>query len=119
MTVQNEFIGSRIRLLGTLFLGALLFSCNGMAAESKLEAGQLIALENCAKCHAIGSSDKSPLDEAPPFRRLRDLYPVEDLAEALAEGIVVGHKEMPAFEFDPAQIDALLTYIRSLGSRRR
>jgi len=58
--------------------------------------------------------DESPLPEAPPFRRLHDRYKIDDLAEAFAEGIVVGHKEMPPFEFGPPQINALLAYIKSL-----
>ena len=40
----------------------------------------------------------------------------EDLEEAFAEGIMVGHQsaDMPAFEFEPPQIDALTGYLRSL-----
>lgn len=52
---------------------------------------------------------------APPFRDLPKRYPVENLAEALAEGIVTGHPAMPRFTFDPPEIDALLTYIASLA----
>jgi hypothetical protein len=52
---------------------------------------------------------------APPFRVLPQRYPVDHLAEALAEGIVVGHPMMPQFTFDPPEIDALLTYIESLS----
>jgi mono/diheme cytochrome c family protein len=33
----------------------------------------------------------------------------------LAEGIVTGHSAMPEFTFQPNEIDALLTYIASLG----
>ena len=38
---------------------------------------------------------------APPFRLLPQRYPVEHLAEALAEGIVTGHPAMPQFKFHP------------------
>ncbi len=92
-------------------------SADARAAESLVDTGHLIALENCSRCHAIGRSAESPLAEAPPFRRLRDRYPIDDLSEALAEGIVVGHKEMPPFAFEPPQIEALLAYLKSLGSR--
>ena len=34
---------------------------------------------------------------APPFRDLPKRYPVENLAEALAEGIVTGHPARPRF----------------------
>jgi len=112
-------IGARAHLrLGMLLIAALSFSAScGSAAESNIDAGRIIALENCARCHAVGREDVSPLDEAPPFRRLRERYPIEDLQEALAEGIVVGHNEMPPFAFDPAQIEALLFYLGSLGPR--
>lgn len=53
--------------------------------------------------------------DAPPFRLLPQRYPVEHLAEALAEGIVTGHAAMPQFVFDPPEIDALLAFIDSLG----
>jgi mono/diheme cytochrome c family protein len=56
---------------------------------------------------------------APPFRDLSKRYPVEFLAEALAEGIVTGHPAMPRFTFEPREIDALLTYMGSLGPGKR
>jgi len=51
---------------------------------------------------------------APPFRDLSKRYAIENLAEALAEGIVTGHPAMPKFTFEPREIDALLTFIASL-----
>jgi hypothetical protein len=56
---------------------------------------------------------------APPFRVLPQRYPVQNLAEALAEGIVTGHPMMPEFTFAPDEIDALLTYIDSLAATPR
>ena len=52
---------------------------------------------------------------APPFRTLSQRYPIEMLAEALAEGIMTGHPAMPQFVFEPHDIDALLTYIDGLS----
>jgi hypothetical protein len=43
-------------------------------------------------------------------------YPIENLAEALAEGIVVGHPAMPRCKFEPRDINVLLT--TSQGSNR-
>jgi hypothetical protein len=51
-----------------------------------------------------------------PFRTLRDRYPVEDLAEAFAEGITTGHPSMPQFQLDPAQINDLIAYLNSIQS---
>jgi len=51
---------------------------------------------------------------APPFRDISKRYPIENLGEALAEGIVTGHPAMPRFIFEPRDIEALLTYLASL-----
>ena len=54
---------------------------------------------------------ESPLRIAPPFRTLHERYPIDDLAEALAEGIVTGHPTMPEFRLDPAQINDVIAYL--------
>lgn len=74
-------------------------------------SGEVLAKRLCSDCHAIGANDLSPHLEAPPFRTLGEAYPVEHLAEALAEGIIVGHPDMPVFELSPDQISALLSYL--------
>jgi len=55
---------------------------------------------------------------APLLRNLSKRYPIEDLAEPLAEGIVVGHPAMPRFGFEPREINALLSYISGLKARK-
>jgi mono/diheme cytochrome c family protein len=72
------------------------------------------AQANCASCHAIGPTGDSPLRIAPPFRALHLRYPVEDLAESLAEGITTAHAAMPQFQLDAAQIADLIAYLKSL-----
>jgi mono/diheme cytochrome c family protein len=62
----------------------------------------------------IGRVGESPLPIAPPFRALHTRYPVEDLADSLAEGIVTGHPTMPEFRLDIAQINDLIAYLRTL-----
>lgn len=81
------------------------------------DRGEAFAEAHCARCHAIGRTGSSPQAEALPFRELHRRYPVEDLAEAFAEGITTGHPEMPAFELDPDQIKDLIAYLRSLEGR--
>jgi mono/diheme cytochrome c family protein len=76
--------------------------------------GRAFAEANCASCHAIGPTGTSRLAAAPPFRTLHQRYPVDQLAEALAEGITTGHDAMPEFELTPAQIDDFLAYLRTL-----
>ena len=62
--------------------------------------------------------DDSPVGRAPAFRDLSERYPVEHLAEALAEGIVTGHSGMPQFTFEPREIDALLSHLRGLARQK-
>ncbi len=85
-----------------------------MDFESKLAVGKLLAETHCSGCHAIGPEGDSPHEEAKPFRKLSQNYPVSDLAEAFAEGIIVGHPDMPVFTLNPYEIDALITYLESI-----
>ena len=82
--------------------------------DSKVKVGKLIAETRCAKCHATGPTGESPHPDAKPFRTLSENYPVRDLEEALAEGIVVGHPDMPVFVLSPYEIDSLITYLESI-----
>lgn len=82
--------------------------------SSLVERGQAIAQADCASCHALDAASPSPHAEAPPFRTLSERYPVASLQEALAEGIMVGHPDMPEFSFDPDEIDALIAFIESV-----
>lgn len=84
------------------------------AQDGRAERGRAFAEANCARCHAIGPAGASRMPEAPPFRTLHRRYPVEQLAEALAEGITTGHPAMPEFELNPLQINDLLAYLRTL-----
>ena len=83
-------------------------------AQGNSQAGQRLVEANCARCHAVGRVGDSPLPIAPPFRTLHTRYPVENLAEALAEGIMVGHPTMPEFRLDPDQIENLIAYLKTL-----
>lgn len=74
--------------------------------------GLVLIQEHCAKCHAVSRSDISPNPAAPPFRILGKRYPPESLQEAFAEGIVVGHAEMPEFKFRPSDIGDLIAYLK-------
>ena len=98
------------------FLG--MFLCmviSAQAVEKDLtDKGKKLVTENCSRCHAIGKDGDSPHPEAPPFRTLSSKYPVEDLAESLAEGIVSGHPDMPIFVFSPQDVEAIITYLESI-----
>lgn len=84
------------------------------AASPSEQRGQFFARTNCASCHSIDKVTASPLKVAPPFRILHKRYPIESLAEALAEGITTGHPSMPEFQLPPDQINDLLSFMRTL-----
>jgi len=73
-----------------------------------------LAQAYCAGCHAVGPRGASRRAAAPPFRQLHQRYPVESLQEALAEGILTGHPEMPEFLFFPGEIEDFIAYLKSL-----
>jgi mono/diheme cytochrome c family protein len=83
-----------------------------MAPE--VQRGLAYVRTNCARCHSIDKISDSPLGIAPPFRQLHKRYPVEDLAEPLAEGIRTGHPTMPEFKLDPGQVADVIAYLKTL-----
>lgn len=99
----------------TLLVAAVILLGVGQAYAGGIEdEGRRFAEDNCQRCHAVGQAGESTLDAAPPFRTFARNWPVESLAEALAEGIMVGHPEMPTFELTTDQIDALIAHLASL-----
>ena len=84
------------------------------AQDGDVERGRELAQASCGSCHAVGRTGGSAMAAAPPFRELHRRYPVEQLAEALAEGISTGHEAMPEFQLAPAQIEALIAYLKTL-----
>ena len=79
--------------------------------------GRAFAAKNCGRCHALGENDASLHPQAMPFRMVVERYPSESLAEALAEGIVSGHPDMPVFVLQPEEIEVFLAYLDSLGPK--
>lgn len=87
------------------------------AAETPDMPGQAIAQNLCAGCHAIGLEGDSPHADAPPFRTLSEKYPVRLLEEALAEGIAVGHEDMPEFQLEADEVEQLILYLESIQAK--
>ena len=73
--------------------------------------------KNCASCHAVGRSGASPNKDAPAFRTLGQRYPVDSLEEALGEGTLSGHPDMPEFRFDADEVGAIIVYLQSIQQR--
>ena len=106
--------GSKLRLLALTLLGVGLVAPAFAAEKGLADKGEVIVAKNCGRCHAISLTGDSPNAAAPPFRTLGQKYPVENLAESLAEGIMSGHPEMPIFVFMAHDVDAILAYLESI-----
>jgi hypothetical protein len=62
----------------------------------------------------VAKEGDSPLAAAPPFRTLARNYPLENLEEALAEGIFAGHPDMPDDPWAPLDIQKLIAYLKTI-----
>ena len=105
----------RLPLLILVTTAAAILVPDGASAQSpRAERGRAFARANCATCHSIDKVSPSPLAIAPPFRSLHERYSVEALEEALAEGIVTGHANMPEFRLEPDQIGNFIDFLKTL-----
>lgn len=81
--------------------------------------GQAIAEQTCLRCHTKFAGDPLPnpdVTSAPPLASFGQRWPLENLEEALAEGISVSHDDMtmPEFTLTPQSIADLLVYLGEL-----
>ncbi|WP_439476817.1 c-type cytochrome [Brevundimonas sp.] len=83
-------------------------------AEQAAVRGQQLATQACAGCHAVSAVGDSPMAEATPFREIVHRYPLDQLEEAFAEGLVTGHPAMPAYVFRASEIDDLIAYLETV-----
>jgi cytochrome c len=107
--------------LGTLAgiaLAAILLATSALAQSSNADRGSELLNRLCSHCHAVSAYDKSRHPSAPPFRQIMRRYKAEVLAEALAEGLSIGHPDMPEFTFEPEQISAIIEYLDNLAKGR-
>ena len=106
------------RLGNAVLAGALSIAVLHVPAKAdpgRLEdKGEALLVKHCERCHAIRATGNSTHEQAPPFRQVVTRYPLDNLAEALAEGIVSGHQDMPEFVFAPSDISGILAYLERL-----
>ena len=108
---------SRAVLVGAL-AGVLGASAAAAAQPGTADRGRVLVSRNCSGCHAIGATGTSPNPASPRFRDLHRRYPVDSLAEALVEGILIGHPQMPEFRFTPAEVSDIIVYLKSIQTNQ-
>jgi len=108
--------------MNTLGIAAATFLAMSLAASAaqaqSVQRGELLVRRHCGGCHAVGKTGTSTAPAAPPFRELYRRYEPEPLAEALAEGVLTGHPDMPEFRFNPQDVKAITAYLRSIQARQ-
>jgi mono/diheme cytochrome c family protein len=104
-------------IFGVAVAAAMLFSMSRHAEAEDLKLGAALVTKNCGACHAVGRTGDSPRQDAPAFRTLGTRYPIESLEEALGEGIMSGHPDMPEFAFEADDVGAIIAYLKSIQQR--
>jgi mono/diheme cytochrome c family protein len=89
-----------------------------LAQPSSDDNGHHLVLRDCAMCHAVEQTGASQHPAAPAFRDLNLRYPLNSLAGALAEGIIIGHPRMPQYHFSPDEIADIVRYLKSIQSHQ-
>jgi mono/diheme cytochrome c family protein len=103
---------------GCLLVIAAAAVAHAASALSESERnGEALLARQCARCHAIGRTDTGQHPEAPAFRTLGRRYPIESLEEALGEGILTGHPDMPEFEFTADEVGDIVAYLNAIQER--
>jgi mono/diheme cytochrome c family protein len=105
MSPHFGWMGCAVALIATVA-----FAAPALTAREKRGAALLERM--CAPCHAVGRTGSSPHRQAPPFRTLSNRLSIESLEDTLAEGIISGHPDMPAFKFGAADVGAVIAYLR-------
>jgi cytochrome c len=114
---QERSASGRMKAVPAAMLMALgLAMASHPAASEDLKRGETLLARDCGSCHAVGRGD-SPTKDAPAFRTLGLRYPVEALEEALGEGFMSGHPDMPEFKFDADDVGAIIAYLKSIQQR--
>jgi len=119
-TAMNPLILALSMVLAPMVLAPMVTRAEAGPAQEDadiLKRGQELVTNECGRCHGIGRSDASRHPQAPPFRTLSKRYPIEALEEALGEGIISGHPDMPEFEFDSDDVGAIIAYLKSIQAK--
>jgi mono/diheme cytochrome c family protein len=113
---------TRHRRIAALLTAALMAAAAPALAQTEAQIqtarGRVLVERNCGMCHAAGPVGPSREPLAPPFRDLNQRYNVDALGEALAEGILTGHPAMPEFRFQPDEVAAILSYLKSIQAKQ-
>ena len=101
-----------------VFLGVASIA-SALRAETgpEAQAGQRLAEEVCAECHAVRPGEaSSPRRSAPSFQRIADTPGMT--ATALTVALRTSHKTMPNIMLDPKETREIIGYLTGMARRR-
>ena len=82
-----------------------------------VDRGAQVAQRDCAICHAVGATGRSPNGAAPPFPGIAGRYNPIALEQALKRIASQGHFEMRPHALADADAADLAVYIQDLSKR--
>ena len=97
MKSKRAIIAIVVVLVVAAFTGLIVWFVSQQDESRLIKSGEVLVSTHCAKCHASGRSEISPIPAAPAFRTLFRRYPAESLVESLGEGLTSRHPDMPTF----------------------
>jgi len=100
-----------------LLAAVLLLAGMQQVYAQDLKHGEALIARHCGTCHAVGRTDTSTDKNAMALRTIGQRYPVESLEEALGEGFMSGHPDMPELKFDADDVGAIIAYLKSIQTR--
>ena len=106
-----------VRLMAFGLFVAFCISAAGAQDAATVRRGEALVNRDCSRCHSTTRAGQSTHPEAPLFRTLGKRYPIEALEEALGEGIISGHPDMPEFRFERNEVRAIIAYLKSIQER--
>ncbi len=112
LAIDPSLVGARDALVR-------MSAASDLAANStmRVAAGQAIAQQSCAWCHAVGVRGQSPNKDAPAFREIHRRHPILNLRKPISRAIAEPHDKMPRLLLSNTEIDQVIAYINSLRGR--
>lgn len=103
--------------LALLLMGS--WSTAGYALDQEQRHGKALLKAQCARCHAVDRTGKSPLAEAPLFRTFGDKLYDTDFVQRLQDGLTTIHPGMPTFRFDRDDAEAAVNYLKAIQQSKK
>jgi cytochrome c len=108
------------RPMSAVLAAVALLGAAGSAQALDAEQRRVKAMleEMCGRCHAVGTTGRSPNPLAPTFRTFGEKLYDTDMVQRLQDGLTTIHPDMPTFRFNAHDAAAAVNYLRSIQRRK-